>query len=158
MIWGAIFGVGYSDFYQINHDPFSARQGFSSQSYLETLEENLPQFFMNSGRIFMHDNAPIHTARVIKAWLWENAIPITSWPPYSPDLNPIEHAWAKLKEMVDRLDPVLDKVEGTKEQLVTHFQELIHVVVNTTMGKSGRRIVMLIKLEMQGVIYPAKTI
>lgn len=126
MIWGAIFGGGYSDLYQMNRDPFSARQGFSSQSYLETLEENLPQFFMNSERIFMHDNAPIHTAKIIKAWLWENAIPITDWPPYSPDLNPIEHAWAKLKEMIDRLDPDLDKFEGTKEQLVTHFQGLIH--------------------------------
>lgn len=78
----------------------------------KSLEENLPRLFMNSSRIFMHDNdnAPIHTAKIIKAGLWENAIPTTDWPPFSPDLNPIEHAWAKLKEMIDRLDRDLDNL------------------------------------------------
>lgn len=47
-------------------------------------------------------------------------------PPYSPDLNPIEYAQAKLKEMIDRLDPHLDKFEGAKEDLIHHFEELIH--------------------------------
>jgi hypothetical protein len=28
--------------------------------------------------------------------------------------------------MIDRLDPDLDKFIGTKEELVEHFQELIH--------------------------------
>lgn len=28
--------------------------------------------------------------------------------------------------MIDRLDPDLDKFVGTKEQLVEHFQQLIH--------------------------------
>lgn len=42
-------------------------------------------------------------------------------PPHSPDLNPIEYIWAKLKEMIDRLDPDLDKFEGTKEELIYYF-------------------------------------
>lgn len=47
-------------------------------------------------------------------------------PPYLPDLNPIEHIQAKLKEMIDRLDPHLDKFEGAKEDLIHHFEELIY--------------------------------
>jgi transposase len=42
--------------------------------------------------VFMQDNAPIHTAHIIKDWLEEMAIEVLEWPPYSPDLNPIEHA------------------------------------------------------------------
>lgn len=53
-------------------------------------------------------------------------MPSIDWPPYSPDLNPIEHGWAKLKEMIDRLDPDLDKLESAKGELIAHFEELIH--------------------------------
>ena len=36
-------------------------------------------------------NTPPHTARITKQWLAHNGIPVLDWPPYSPDLNPIEH-------------------------------------------------------------------
>jgi transposase len=39
----------------------------------------------------MQDNAPIHTARVVKEWFEMNGIDTIDWPPYSLDLNPIEH-------------------------------------------------------------------
>jgi transposase len=41
----------------------------------------------------MQDNASIHTAKKVKDWFMGNGIITTDWPPYSPDLNPIEHAW-----------------------------------------------------------------
>jgi len=43
------------------------------------------------GLIFMQDNALIHTARKVKDWFKEQRIPCTNWPPFSPDLDPIEH-------------------------------------------------------------------
>jgi transposase len=42
------------------------------------------------GLIFMQDNALIHTAHKVKAWFKEQRIPVADWPPFSPDLNPIE--------------------------------------------------------------------
>jgi transposase len=47
------------------------------------------------------------------------------WPPYSPDLNPIEHAWLKLKELIYKLDPELATLKGDSERLKITFTKLI---------------------------------
>jgi len=64
----------------------STRRGYSSQSYLKLIEDYLPAIW-ESGMEFMQDNAPIHTANIIKNWFDEHGIPLVDWPPYSPDLN-----------------------------------------------------------------------
>jgi transposase len=40
---------------------------------------------------FMQDNASIHTTQKVKDWFAEQQVWCTDWPPYSPDLNPIEN-------------------------------------------------------------------
>jgi len=87
MVWGAIWVGGRSDLFIMNRDETSKKQGYSAASYLEVLDDQLPTIW-SPGMIFMQDNAPIHTAKVVKDWLQSNAIPILDWPPYSPDLNP----------------------------------------------------------------------
>ena len=41
---------------------------------------------------------------------------MTDWPPYSPDLNPIEHAWKRLKDTVAKMFPDLWKSNRKSEE------------------------------------------
>ena len=43
--------------------------------------------------ILQQDNARPHVARVCQDFLANNNIAPLAWPPYSPDLTPIEHMW-----------------------------------------------------------------
>ena len=55
---------------------------------------------INNDCVFMQDNAAIHKAHIVMNWLSENGFKLLDWPPYFPDLNPIEHVWFPLKEGV----------------------------------------------------------
>ncbi|MFM7631438.1 MAG: transposase, partial [Alphaproteobacteria bacterium] len=46
------------------------------------------------------DNAPWHKGNDIKELIESTGAKLIKLPPYSPDLNPIEHAWANLKQYV----------------------------------------------------------
>jgi hypothetical protein len=62
------------------------------------LREKRPQL-AEKGFVFHWDNAPVHTAAVVKDWFAANAIPLLEHPPYSPDLAPADFfLFPKVKE------------------------------------------------------------
>ena len=52
-------------------------------------------FIQQHHLIFQQDNARPHAARVCQDFLANHNINPLDWPPYSPDLSPIEHLWTK---------------------------------------------------------------
>ena len=51
----------------------------------------------------MQDNAPSYASRFTRAEIAERRIKVVSWPPYSPNLNPIETCWNKIKDHIEAL-------------------------------------------------------
>ena len=46
------------------------------------------------GFYFQQDGHPCHTSRMTINYLEENFDFVLPWPPYSPDMSPIENIWA----------------------------------------------------------------
>ena len=119
MFWAA-FGFGIrSDLVVCEGDPKAAHRGFTARKYRDLLQEHLGTV-LDHDSIFMQDNASIHTAHIVREWLDEHAIQVMDWPPYSPDLNPIENIWALLKQKIYELRP--DLIEHSNIAMLSVLQ------------------------------------
>jgi transposase len=69
--------------------------------------------------LLLQDNASVHAAAVAKAALRQTGIlEVPGFPPYSPDLNPIEGVWALLKKRVNARSPRPTLKEDIKQALL----------------------------------------
>jgi transposase len=110
MFWGAFCGSNRTSLTPLLGDPNSARGGVTARRILQCLQENLPTI-AEPGLVFMQDNAPTHKAHIVQNWLisWapEHGLELMDWPPYSPDLNPIENLWSIVKRAIFTHHPEL---------------------------------------------------
>ena len=98
-VWAWFSADGGGDFVRINGR-------FNKEKYLEILQNVLlPSIIQRfpDGRVnFIHDNSPIHTARVIKSWFQEHPeILVLPWPPKGADMNSIENVWGDMVQEME---------------------------------------------------------
>jgi transposase len=70
--------------------------------------ELVPYIASTSGQSeaqYLHDNARYAKAKSVLAWMENEGVNRMDFPPYSPDLNPIENLWAVLKRNIDARMP-----------------------------------------------------
>ena len=115
MFWGCISEHGTGPLITIDGT-------MDSEQYLEVLKKQLlpelevaKELFGGEWKI-MQDNAPCHNAGKVRKFLAENETPMLDWPPFSPDLNPIENLWSWMKRKM----PVC----RTRDELEEKFCEI----------------------------------
>ncbi|CAJ0921952.1 unnamed protein product [Ranitomeya imitator] len=93
----------------------------NAQVYVDILDTflipSIERMFGDDEIIFQDDNASCHRAKTVKPFLEKRHIRSMSWPANSPDLNPIEDLWWKLKKMVH------DEAPTCKADLATAIRE-----------------------------------
>ena len=62
--------------------------------------EHLLYPVLKPGDVVVMDNLSAHKAPAVREWIEKAGAELLYLPPYSPDLNPIEKAWAKLKQLL----------------------------------------------------------
>jgi hypothetical protein len=130
MVWASFSGaLGRSDLVVIERDKESPKGGYSARSYLQILDDQIPRVY-EPGFQFMQDNAPIHKSKLVAKWFKENVVDVINWPPYSPDLNPIEHAWVQLKEMLHKQFPEIAYRRGSKEEVIKKLSKALVICWN----------------------------
>lgn len=92
---GALALDGWRGFVTID----AATDGDVFLAYVQ--QELVPQ--LRPGDVVVMDNLNSHKGAAVLAAIGRAGADVLFLPPYSPDLNPIEKAWAKLKDILRRL-------------------------------------------------------
>jgi len=82
--------------------------------------------------IFQQDGAPCHTAHLCQKWFTSNSVQVLDWPGNSPDLNPIENLWSRIKRAVAAKRPgnkreLIESIIGAWYHIITpeHLEALV---------------------------------
>ena len=94
----------------------------NSHSFLTYIEQVLAPT-LQPGDIVVMDNLPAHKVAGIRATIEARRAILLYLPPYSPDFNPIENAFAKLKAHVRKHDArTIDALEAAAADALRQFK------------------------------------
>jgi len=108
----------------------------NGEAFLAYVEQILAPT-LSHGDIVIADNLSSHKVAGVRAAIERRGATLVHLPPYSPDLNPIEKAFAKLKALLRKLAArTVDRLWGALGDLIQRFtpQECANYLVSAGYG------------------------
>lgn len=81
-------------------------EGYCNSELFEAYVKNILVPVLKPGQIVIMDNASFHKSIKTRKLIEKAACNVLFLPPYSPDLNPIEHFWFAIKHAVRKILPI----------------------------------------------------
>ena len=141
MLWGCFsyYGVGKLCVIRGNMD---------AAKYVDILSKNLissADILNMDNFIFQQDNDPKHTSKLASEFFENKGISLLSWPPQSPDMNPVENIWDLLKSKISE-----KRTKNIKELEEFAFEEWNNISLETCQNYAlsfGRRAIALYRAK-----------
>jgi len=96
-------------------------QGYSTANTFETYVECVLVPELKPGMVLIIDNASFHKSKKVTTLVEKAGCRVLFLPPYSPDLNPIEHFWSPMKKAIRTLAL---KVDNFYQSIVEHLHQV----------------------------------
>ena len=105
--------------------PSLAVEGATTRAVFEAYVEEVLAPSLRSGQVVVMDNLTAHKGERVKELIEERGCELVFLPPYSPDFNPIEQAFSKLKALLRRAEA------HTREALIEAMGRALEAVTAT---------------------------
>ena len=99
-------------------------------TYLNIAADHVHPFmetiFPDGCGFFQQDNTPCKKTNMFQEWFEEhnNKFEVLTWPPNSPDLNPIEHLWDVLDKQIQSMEAPPCNIQDLKDLLLTSWCQI----------------------------------
>ena len=125
MVWACFCGLERGELYCLDD-----RKTMNAEYYINMLSIRLLPFWryllgIELEPLFMQDGAKVHTAKLSMAFFEDHGIMLYNHPPYSPDLNPIEHIWVHMKHKLHRMYPDVVNLRGSPQTIQRRLAEIL---------------------------------
>lgn len=111
--------------------------------YQTHLKDYLLPFIKDFGGVspvFQQDNCRCHVARSTMEWLKNKNIEVMDWPPYSPDLNPIENLWGVLVRKVYAGGKQFKSIDDLQSAVIGCWEDLDQNILQNLVNSMPNRI------------------
>lgn len=131
-IWGGINRNGRTDLVVL------MRESMNAERYRDLCVRDIVIPYANNfgnDFILVDDNARPHRARIVTEFIRENNIERMEWPAKSPDMNPIEHVWSRMKLKLNKrqngFDDLNELVNAIRQEWEDTPQNFIRVLIDS---------------------------
>jgi hypothetical protein len=122
-------------------------KNLNARRYVNILRKHKPEMdnLYEDGYWFQQDNHPVHRSKIASNFIERNFEDVVEWPPYSPDLSPIENLWVWLKREVGKDMP--RTIEDLRKSIRRNWERVTPEFLQPYFDSLPRRIEELIEAK-----------